>query len=80
MLINQTRFYGHVTCTRPEGDARGLRAKPEGRGSCCLTIEPSGRFINNAPINCMPHYPTCSIGWGNSKDITANVSVNSFPA
>ena len=26
---------------------RGPRAKPERRGSCCLTIEPSGRLITN---------------------------------
>ena len=31
----------------------------------------------NAPINCMPHYPTYGIGWGNSKEIAANLSVNS---
>ena len=24
----------------------------------------------------MPHYPTYGIGWGNSKDNTANLSVN----
>ena len=35
IVINRARFYSEVTST----EARG------GRGSCCLTIEPRGRFI-----------------------------------
>ena len=32
IVINRARFYSQVTSTE---------------GSCCLTIEPSGRFITN---------------------------------
>ena len=28
----------------------------------------------------MPHYPTYGIGWGNSKEITANLSVEFVPS